>query len=239
MIVDAFSRSRMLLQEQGIALLQQTHIAVFGVGGVGGSCIENLVRSGVGEITIIDNDVVTLTNLNRQVVALHSTIGQYKVDAMKQRLLDINPKLRIHVYKTFVLADTIDQIDFTSFTYIVDAIDTVSAKLLLIEKAQTLNLPIISSMGAGNRLDPAKLKICDIKKTTHCPLAKVMRRELKKRGIYAVKVLASSEAPLKPLASDEVTSKRVVPGSVAFVPNAAGILIAAEVISDLLKTDKN
>ncbi|MDL2276480.1 tRNA threonylcarbamoyladenosine dehydratase [Breznakia sp. OttesenSCG-928-G09] len=233
--MNAFSRSQMLLGNDGIKKLNKSHVAIFGVGGVGGNCIETLVRSGVGEITIIDNDTVSLTNLNRQIIALHSTLNQYKVDVMKKRLLDINPDVVVHTYKTFVLEDTIDTFDFHTFDYIVDAIDTISAKILLIEKAKTLNIQIISSMGTGNKLDPSKLEICDISKRSYCPLAKVMRRELKKRHINKVKVLASSEKPIKPFESNETSSRKQIPGSVAFVPNVAGIMIAGEVVLDLMK----
>lgn len=238
--MDAYTRSAMLLGRESIDTLQQSHVAVFGVGGVGGHCIEALVRTGVGEITIIDNDVVSITNLNRQIVALHSTIGKYKVDVMRERLLDINPDLKIHTYKLFVLQDTIDQIDFKKFDYIVDAVDTVSAKLLLIEYAKDYKIPIISSMGTGNKLDPTKLLVCDISKTSYCPLAKVMRKELKNRNISNVKVLSSSEIPLKPLIgeNDENTHKKSVPGSVAFVPNVAGMVIAKEIVLDITKTTK-
>ena len=235
--MDSYTRSAMLLGRNNIHKLHQAHVAVFGVGGVGGNCIETLARTGVGEITIIDNDVISITNLNRQIIALQSTMGQYKVDVMKHRLLDINPNLKINTYKLFILQDTINQIDFKTFDYIVDAIDTISAKLLLIEYAKKYKIPIISSMGTGNKLDPTKLLICDISKTNYCPLAKVMRKELKHRHINNVKVLSSTEVPLKPFIkeSDENTHKRSIPGSVAFVPNVAGMVIAKEVILDLIK----
>jgi len=233
--MDAYTRSAMLLGRDAINKLQQTHVVVFGVGGVGGNCIETLARSGVGELTIIDNDTISITNLNRQIVALHSTIGKYKVDVMKERLLDINPNIKVNTYNLFILQDTIDQIDFTKFDYIVDAVDTISAKLLIIEYAKKANIPIISSMGTGNKLDPSKLMIMDISKTNHCPLAKVMRKELKNRNIKDVKVLSSNEIPIKQVISDndEKTHKNVVPGSVAFVPNVAGMLIAREIILEV------
>lgn len=229
-----FSRSELLLKEDGLSILYDAHIAVFGIGGVGGNCVESLVRSGVGEISIFDHDHISITNLNRQIIALHSTLNQKKVEAMKQRLLDINPSLKIHVYDLFLDKDNIDSIDYSEFHYMVDAIDTVSSKLLLIEKAKQFSIPIISCMGTGNKLDPTQLKIMDISKTMYCPLAKVMRRELKRRNIYKVKVLSSYEKPLKPLTSDETTNKRQVPGSVSFVPSVAGIIISKEVILDLI-----
>lgn len=235
---DIFTRSRMLLKEQGIEKLSKLHVAVFGVGGVGGNCIETLVRSGVGEITLVDNDVVSITNVNRQIIALHSTIGKYKVDVMKARILDINPKVIVHTHKTFILKDTIEEVEIQHFDYIVDAIDTISAKLLLIEKAKEYKIPIISSMGTGNKLDPSKLFISDISKTNYCPLAKVMRHELKKRKIYNVKVLSSSEQPIKITEALQIVdseSKKHVPSSVAFVPNIAGIIIAREVILDSIE----
>lgn len=235
MSIDIFSRSRQLLGESGITTLLQKHVIVFGVGGVGGNCIETLVRTGIGEITIVDNDVVSLTNINRQIVALHSTIGKLKVDVMEERLLDINPNLIVHKKNLFVDKDTIEQFNFTDYDYVVDAIDTISAKLMIIERCVAVNTQIISCMGAGNKLNSSQLKIMDIYKTNYCPLAKVMRHELKKRRIKKLKVLASDEPIIQPEASEEVTNKRVVPGSIAFVPNVAGILIAREVILDSIK----
>lgn len=229
-----FIRTKMLLKDD-FSLLLHKHVAVFGIGGVGGSCVETLVRSGITKVTIIDNDVISESNLNRQIIALHSTIGKRKVDVMKARLLDINPNLEIQSYPVFILQDTIHQIDFSVFDYIVDAIDTVSAKLLIIEKAYELKIPVISSMGAGNRLDPTKLTLDRIENTSYCPLAKVMRRELKKRRIRHVRVLYSKEQPIKPLPTPEATYKQNVPGSVAFVANAAGILIASDVIRTLTR----
>lgn len=181
--MQEFNRTRMLLKEEAMNKLSCSHVAIFGVGGVGGNCIESLARSGIGSITIIDHDTVSITNINRQVIALHSTIGKSKVEVMKDRLLDINPLLKVNTMQIFVDKDTMKSIDFTSFDYIVDAIDTVSAKLMLIEKAKELDIPIISCMGTGNKLDPSQLQIMDIMKTNYCPLAKVMRKELKK-GVF-------------------------------------------------------
>lgn len=232
--MQEFNRTRMLLKEEAMNKLSCSHVAIFGVGGVGGNCIESLARSGIGSITIIDHDTVSITNINRQVIALHSTIGKSKVEVMKDRLLDINPLLKVNTMQIFVDKDTMKSIDFTSFDYIVDAIDTVSAKLMLIEKAKELDIPIISCMGTGNKLDPSQLQIMDIMKTNYCPLAKVMRKELKKRGIYKLKVLSSYEKPIQPEASNETSIKRV-PGSTSFVPSVAGIIISREVIMDIIE----
>ncbi|NBK97689.1 MAG: tRNA threonylcarbamoyladenosine dehydratase [Erysipelotrichia bacterium] len=232
--MNEFSRLKLLIEEEQFTSLNNAHIAVFGVGGVGGNCIEALARSGIGSLSIYDNDCVSITNINRQVVALHSTIDQPKVIVMKQRLLDINPQIQVNAYEFFVDKESINTIDFTHFDYIVDCIDTVSAKLLLIEKAKEHQLPIISCMGTGNKFDPTQLKIMDIAKTKYCPLAKVMRHELKKRHIDKVKVLSSYEKPCKPKVSEENTTKRMVPGSTSFVPSVAGIIIAREVIMDLI-----
>ncbi|TDW14826.1 tRNA A37 threonylcarbamoyladenosine dehydratase [Breznakia blatticola] len=234
---NQFIRSEMLLTENGIKTLQNSHVAVFGVGGVGGHCIETLVRSGVKEVSIIDNDTVSLSNLNRQIVALHSTIGQSKVEVMKKRLLDINPDAIIHTYETFVLKDTINEIDLVGVDYIIDCIDTMVAKILLIEKAKEIQIPIICSMGTGNKLDPTKLQIGDISKTSYDPVAKVLRRELKARHIKKVEVLWSTEQPIKPMIPWEDNpniTKRNVPGSVAFMPNIAGIMLAGHVILQII-----
>lgn len=233
--MNEFSRLALLMEDDAIERLHDAHVAVFGVGGVGGNCIEALARGAIGELSIFDNDVVTITNINRQVVALHSTIGQRKVDVMKHRLLDINPNLSVHSHCMFVDNNTICDIDFSKFDYIVDAIDTISAKLLLIEKAKQFNIPIISCMGTGNKFDPTQLKIMDISQTNYCPLAKVMRKELKVRKIRKVKVLASYEKPAKPKKSEEITNKRMVPGSTSFVPSVAGIIIAREIIMNFIK----
>lgn len=234
--MNEFTRTEMLLGESNMEKLKDSHVAVFGVGGVGGNCIEALVRSSIGEISIYDNDVVSLTNINRQIIALHSTVGRKKTEVMEERLKDINPNILVHSYDMFVGKDNIEEIDFAKFDYVVDAIDTVSAKLLIIEKCKQLNIPIISSMGTGNKLDPTKLAIMDISKTSYCPLAKVMRHEIKKRKISKLKVLSSTEVPLKPLKiSNEVSEKRSIPASTAFVPSVAGLIICSEVIKDLIK----
>lgn len=233
--MNEFSRLSLLMEDNEFNNLQNAHVAVFGVGGVGGNCIEALCRSAIGTLSIFDNDTVSISNINRQVIALHSTIGRLKVDVMKERLIDINPNAKLFTYPIFVDKDSINTIDFSKFDYIIDAIDTISAKLLLIEKSKEFNIPIISCMGTGNKFDPTQLKIMDISKTMYCPLAKVMRKELKQRHITKVKVLASYEQPCKPKASEEITNKRMVPGSTSFVPSVAGIIIAKEVIMDLMK----
>lgn len=232
--MNEFSRTALLFDEEQLSNIQHTHIAMFGLGGVGGHCIESLVRCGVKEVSLYDFDTITLTNLNRQIIALHSTLNQGKCEAMKKRLLDINPNLIVHTYPIFIDKDTISTIDFQHYDYMIDAIDTVSAKLLLIEKAKEYNIPIICSMGTGNKLDPTQLQIMDISKTKYCPLAKVMRKELKNRRINKLKVLSSFEKPLTPRQSDEVTNKRMVIGSTSFVPSVAGILICREVIMDVM-----
>lgn len=241
--MNAFTRSELLLSSEGVTLIKTKHVAVFGLGGVGSYVVETLARSGIEHFTLIDNDTISISNLNRQLYALTSTINQKKVEVAKNRTLDINPLCQIQIYDTFVTKENIDTFDFTTFDYIVDAIDTVSAKLLLIEKAKLHNIPIISSMGTGNKLDPTKFIITDIKKTKICPLARVMRYELKKRNITNVKVLYSTEIPIdlsksileQKLLQEENTTKHQIPGSVAFVPSIAGIEIAREVIFDLLK----
>lgn len=229
-----FSRLELLIQKNKLEKLKNSHVAIFGIGGVGGNCIETLARSGVQKLSIYDNDVVSITNINRQIIALHSTINQKKTTVMKHRLADINPLIEIYEHDMFIDKHNIDTIQFSDFDYVVDAIDTISAKLLLIEKCEKINLPIISCMGTGNKLDPSQLKIMDIYKTNYCPLAKVMRHELKKRNISKLKVLSSHEKPIKPFVSDEVSQKRHIPGSTSFVPSVAGIIIASEVIKDLI-----
>ncbi|MBE7708505.1 MAG: tRNA threonylcarbamoyladenosine dehydratase [Cyanobacteria bacterium SIG27] len=221
-----FDRTKNLIGENALEKLASSKVAVFGIGGVGGYVVEALVRAGIGEIDLIDNDTINLTNLNRQIVALHSTIGQFKVDVMELRAKDINPDVKINSFKTFFDKNTINQFDFSKYDYIIDAIDSVKSKLLLIEAAKKLNIPIISSMGTGNKLDPTKFQIADISKTSVCPLARVIRVELKKRGIKNLKVLYSTEAPIK-------TGSRT-PSSISFVPPAAGLIIASEVVKDLI-----
>lgn len=229
-----FSRFELLVGEDNIQKLNQAHVIVFGVGGVGGYVIEALVRSGIGHITIVDNDVISLSNLNRQIIATQETIGQKKVDVMKKRILSIHPKCDVTTLDMFYLPETADQIDLSQYDYVVDAIDTITSKIELAVRCDQ-KIPLISSMGTGNKMNPALLQVSDIYKTSVCPLAKVMRRELKKRRVKHLKVVYSQELPMKPFASDEITHKRVIPGSTAFVPSSAGLLIASEVVRDLLK----
>ena len=229
-----FSRFELLVGEDNIQKLNQSHVIVFGVGGVGGYVVEALVRSGIGHITIVDNDVVSLSNLNRQIIATQETIGQKKVDVMKKRILSIHPECDVTTLDMFYLPETADQIDLSQYDYVVDAIDTITSKIELAVRCDQ-KIPLISSMGTGNKMNPALLQVSDIYKTSVCPLAKVMRRELKKRRVKHLKVVYSQELPMKPFASDEITHKRVIPGSTSFVPSSAGLLIASEVIKDLLK----
>lgn len=222
-----FSRTEILLGKEAVEKLQSAHVAVFGVGGVGGYVVEALARSGIGTLTLIDNDKVSLSNINRQIIALHSTIGKYKTEVAKARIADINPNANVYTRELFVLPETIEEIDFSGFDYVVDAIDTVSGKLAIIQSAKEKNIPVISAMGAGNKLNATAFCVKDISKTSGCPLARVMRRELKKRNIENVKVVYSEEEPKK-------TEEGVV-GSVAFVPSVAGLIVAGEVIKDLSK----
>lgn len=232
---NRFSRLEILIGNSNFNKLVSSHIAIFGVGGVGGYVAEALVRSGIGEITVVDYDTVSLTNLNRQIIALEETIGKKKVDVIRDRIQAINPNCKVHAYDMMYLKETADTIDLSVYDYVVDAVDNISAKLELIERCHMLNVPIISCMGTGNKLDPSLLEITDIYKTTVCPLAKVMRRELKKRNIKKQKVLYSKEYPIKPLKSDEETNKREVIGSTSFVPSSAGLLIASYVVRELIK----
>lgn len=229
-----FSRFELLVGEDNIQKLNQAHGIVFGVGGVGGYVVEALVRSGIGHITIVDNDVVSLSNLNRQIIATQETIGQKKVDVMKKRILSIHPECDVTTLDMFYLPETANQIDLSQYDYVVDAIDTITSKIELAVRCDQ-KIPLISSMGTGNKMNPALLQVSDIYKTSVCPLAKVMRRELKKRRVKHLKVVYSQELPMKPFASDEITHKRTIPGSTAFVPSSAGLLIASEVVKDLLK----
>lgn len=229
-----FSRFELLVGEDNIQKLNQAHVIVFGVGGVGGYVVEALVRSGIGHITIVDNDVISLSNLNRQIIATQETIGQKKVDVMKKRILSIHPECDVTTLDMFYLPETADQIDLSQYDYVVDAIDTITSKIELAVRCDQ-KIPLISSMGTGNKMNPALLQVSDIYKTSVCPLAKVMRRELKKRRVKHLKVVYSQELPMKPFASDEITHKRSIPGSTAFVPSSAGLLIASEVVRDLLK----
>ncbi|MBQ7128916.1 MAG: tRNA threonylcarbamoyladenosine dehydratase [Clostridia bacterium] len=233
-MAQIFSRTELLFGEDNMKILKNSRVAVFGVGGVGGYTVEALARSGVGSIDIIDNDVVSLTNINRQIIATHDTVGRKKVDVMKERILSINPNAKVCTYDMFFLPDIADKFAFGEYDYIVDAIDTVAGKIALAEKANEYGIKIISSMGAGNKINPEMFEVADIYETSVCPLARAMRRELNKRGIKHLKVVFSKEKALTPQKSDEITSKRQVPGSVSFVPSVAGLIIAGEVIKDLL-----
>ena len=233
-----------------MAKLKNSRVAVFGAGGVGGYVIEALARCGIGTLDVIDDDKVNITNLNRQIIALHSTVGRYKVDVIKERVADINPDAIVHTYKTFYMPETKNEFDFTFYDYVVDAIDTVTGKIELVLQAREAEVPIISCMGAGNKVNPTALEVADIYKTSVCPLAKVMRRELKKRGVKHLKVVYSKEKPLVPQVEIEISCRnnctcppetaancevrKPIPGSTSFVPSAAGLIIASEVIKDLL-----
>lgn len=229
-----FSRFELLVGQENIEKLNQSKVLVFGVGGVGGFVVEALVRSGIGSITIVDNDTVSLTNLNRQIIATQDTIGKEKVEVMKERILSINPNCHVETLKMFYLPETADSINLKDYDYVVDAIDTITAKIELAVRCEKEKVPLISSMGTGNKLNPSMLEVSDIYKTSVCPLAKVMRRELKQRRVKHLKVVYSKELPIKPKPSKEITNKRTVPGSTAFVPSSAGLLIASEVVKDLL-----
>ena len=225
-----FSRTEMLIGADALEKLKKSRVAVFGVGGVGSFVAEALARSGIGTLDIIDNDTVNITNINRQLIALHSTVGKYKVDCAKARIQDINPDATVNVYKTFYLPENADEFDFAQYDYIVDAIDTVTAKIDIICRAEVLGVPVISSMGTGNKLDPTMFEVTDIYKTEGCPLARVMRRELKVRGVKKLKVVFSKEKPHR--CSEE--SGKPIPASISFVPSVAGLIIAGEVIKDLM-----
>lgn len=249
--MNQFSRTELLIGKEGVEKLANSRVAIFGIGGVGGYTVEALARSGVGEFDLIDDDRVCLTNINRQILATRSTVGKYKVDVAMERILDINPRAQVHVYKTFYMPDTADQFDFSVYDYVVDAIDTVTGKLQLVEQAYRTGTKIISSMGAGNKMDASAFQVADISKTSVCPLAKVMRRELRKRGIKKLKVVYSTELPIEPKETEELSCKnhcvcppgtarkctvrRQIPGSTAFVPSVAGLIIAGEVVKDLIK----
>ena len=223
---EQFSRTGLLLGETGLQKLSESRVAVFGVGGVGGYVVEALARSGVGALDLIDHDRVSLSNINRQIIALHSTVGEYKVDVMKCRIADINPACRVLAHRCFFLPETRDEFDFSDYDYVVDAVDTVTAKIELVLRTRQAGVPLISCMGTGNKLDPSRLTIADIYETDICPLARVMRRELRKRGVESLKVLYSREKPVRSAADGVV-------GSVSFVPSTAGLLIAAEVVKDI------
>ncbi|MCM1040374.1 MAG: tRNA threonylcarbamoyladenosine dehydratase [Roseburia sp.] len=234
-MTEQFARTEILLGKEAMEKLRRAHVAVFGIGGVGGYVVEALARSGVGYLDLVDNDVVCETNLNRQIIALRETIGRAKVEVMKERVLSINPAAEVNTFKCFYLPENADDFDFGGYSYVVDAVDTVSAKIELILRAGRADIPLISCMGTGNKLDPTRLEIADIYETSVCPLAKVMRRELRKRGVKSLKVLYSKEEPLKPESSMEDTVRRAIPGSTSFVPPAAGLIIASEVVRDIIK----
>ena len=227
-----FSRTKNLIGKDALEKLKNAKVAVFGVGGVGGYAVEALVRAGVGELLLVDSDKVSESNLNRQIIALQSTIGQYKTKIAKARAEDINPAIKVQTKEVFFLPENADEFDFTKYDYVVDAIDTVSGKIAIIEKAHKAGVPVISAMGAGNKLDNTAFEVADISKTSVCPLARVMRRELKKRGIEHVKVVYSKEEPKKQTATEGEKSS---PSSIAFVPSVAGLIVAGEVIKDLIK----
>lgn len=248
-MLNQFSRTELLLGKDGIEKLASSRVAIFGIGGVGGYTVEALARSGVGTFDLIDDDKICITNINRQIYALKSTVGKYKVDVAKDRILDINPNAVVNTYKTFYTPETADEFDFSQYDYVVDAIDTVVGKLKIVEKAKEAKIPVISSMGAGNKMNPALFEVTDIFKTSVCPLAKVMRQELKKRKIRKLKVVYSKEIPIKPNDDIEIsckkhcvcppgtvrkcTARRQIPGSNAFVPSVVGLIIAGEVVKDL------
>ena len=227
---EQFIRTEMLLGAEALARLQRARVALFGLGGVGGYALEALARSGIGQLDLIDNDTVSVSNLNRQILATHSTVGMPKVEAGKRRVLDINPDCVVRTYPLFYTPDTAGTFDFSQYDYVVDAIDTVTGKLALVQQAHDVGVPIISCMGTGNKLHPELLEVQDISRTRMCPLARVMRRELKNRGIDALRVVYSPEEPIKPLPLCDVEGRRAVPGSVSFVPGAAGLMAAGEAI---------
>ena len=250
-MLNQFSRTELLLGEEAMEKLKTSRVAVFGIGGVGGYVCEALVRSGLGNFDLIDDDKVCLTNINRQIIATRKTVGKYKVDVMEERMKDINPDVNVTVHKCFFLPENAAEFDFESYDYVVDAVDTVTAKLELVMKCKEKDVPIISSMGAGNKLDASAFRVADIYDTKVCPLAKVMRRELKKRGVDRLKVVYYEEKPISPIddmaiscrsncisspdAAHKCTERRAIPGSVAFVPSVVGLIIAGEVIKDLIK----
>ncbi len=250
-MLNQFSRTQLLLGPEAMEKLKNARVAVFGIGGVGGYVCEALVRSGVGAFDLVDDDKVCLTNLNRQIIATRKTVGKYKTDVMKERILEINPDAEVTVHKCFFLPENADTFPFEEYDYVVDAVDTVTAKIALVMKSQEVGVPIISSMGAGNKLDASAFRVADIYKTKVCPLAKVMRRELKKRGVKKLKVVYPEDQPVRPLedmsiscrthcicppgAARKCTERRDIPGSTAFVPSVAGLIIAGEVVKDLCK----
>lgn len=252
-MLNQFSRTQLLVGEKSLNKLQNSRVAIFGIGGVGGYTVEALARSGIGTFDLIDDDKVCLTNLNRQILALHSTIGRYKVDVMEERIHDINPNAVVYKHCCFYLPETSEEFDFAAYDYIVDCVDTVTAKIDIIMKAEKQQIPVISCMGAGNKMDPSALMVSDIYKTSMDPLARVMRRELKKRGIEKLKVVYSKEKALRPLddmavscrthcvcppgTAHKCTERRDIPGSTSFVPSVAGLILASEVVKDLIKEE--
>jgi tRNA A37 threonylcarbamoyladenosine dehydratase len=253
-MLNQFSRTQLLYGQDNMRRLAASRVAVFGIGGVGGYVVEALARSGVGALDLIDDDRVCITNLNRQILATRKTVGKYKVDAAEERIREINPQCEVKTYKTFYLPETQEQFEFHDYDFVVDAIDTVSGKLAIIENAKKAGVPVISSMGAGNKVDPAALEVADIYETSVCPLARVMRRECRKRGIDSLKVVYSRETPIRPLEDMSIscrqhcvcppgtvrkcTQRRDIPGSTAFVPSVAGLIIAAEVVKDLTRQER-
>ena len=234
--MNQFSRTELLIGPEAMAKLHRSRVAVFGVGGVGGYVVEALARSGVGTLDLIDNDVVTLTNLNRQIIATHATLGMRKVDAAAARVHDICPEIQVNRHACFFLPENADSFDFTQYDYVVDAVDTVSAKAEIVLRAQAAGVPVISSMGTGNKLDPSRFRVADISATKVCPLARAMRNLLRRKGVKHLKVVYSEEEAIKPLgeAEDAPQGKRATPGSTAFVPAAAGLILAGEVVRDLI-----
>ena len=238
---NQFSRTELLIKKEGIEKLKNSKVAVFGIGGVGSFVVEGLIRAGVHNFVLIDNDKICLTNLNRQIIATRETIGKYKVDVAKERILEINPDASVETYQEFFMPDSKSNIITKDLDYVIDCVDTVTAKIEIIVQCKKLNIPVISSMGTGNKMDPSKFEITDIYKTSICPLAKVMRKELKKRDIDSLKVIYSKEEPIKIDENDslkeetDASSKKQVPGSISFVPSVAGLMIAGEVVRDLIK----
>lgn len=253
-MLHQFSRTELLIGEDGLEKLKQSKVAIFGIGGVGSYAVEGLVRAGVGKVVLIDDDCVCLTNINRQLIATHKTVGKPKVDVMKDRILEINPKTEVTTFQKFYMPDTAHELIFDDYDYIIDAIDTVTGKIDLVLRGKEKNIPVISCMGAGNKLDPTKFEVADISKTSVCPLAKVMRKELKKRGVKSLKVVYSKEIPISPVETEgancntscicpsgttrKCTTRRQIPGSMSFVPSVAGLIIAGEVVKDLIADKK-
>lgn len=235
-MINEFSRTALLIGADGMEKLKKARVAVFGIGGVGGYAVEALARSGVGALDLIDSDVISLTNINRQIIALHSTVGQPKVEVAAARVRDINPDCTVRVHRVFYGADTAEDFDFSAYDYIIDAIDTVTGKLALVMQANAAGTPIISSMGTGNKLDPTAFEVADLSKTQFCPLARIMRKELRKRGVTHLKVVYSKEEAITPMGECEEPSpgRRSIPGSAAFVPSVAGLILAGEVIKDIV-----